>query len=81
MDEMTSREEKMTIRKQFSRIGRIYFIFAIAAFVVQIVAITLVQRYAPNLLHNSAVSLLISMAPLYGKIGRASCRERVYEAV
>ena len=66
MDEMTSREEKMTIRKQFSRIGRIYFIFAIAAFVVQIVAITLVQRYAPNLLHNSAVSLLISMAPLYG---------------
>ncbi len=66
MDEKTSREEKVTIRKQFSRIGGIYFMFAIVAFVVQIAALTLVQHYAPHLLYNSAVSLLISMAPLYG---------------
>lgn len=65
MDEMTSREERVNTRRHFSKLGGTYFIFAIAAYVVQIVVYELVKKLAPALLSNSAVSLLVSMAPLY----------------
>jgi len=58
-------EETKSIRSHFSKVGGIYLIFALLAFVVQNGIVWLVQSFAPKLLGNSAVALLISMVPLY----------------
>lgn len=58
-------EEKQGMRSQISKVGLIYFGFAVLAYVTQMLAGWLVQKFAPSLLENSAVSLIISMIPLY----------------
>ena len=58
-------EETKSIRNHFSKVGGIYFIFGLLAFATQNGLVWLVKSFTPRLLENTAVSLLISMIPLY----------------
>lgn len=58
-------EEQKEIRRHFSGIGRNYFIFTVISFAAQIAVIKLVRQIRPQLFTNTAVSLIISMIPLY----------------
>lgn len=59
-------DERQEMKRHFSRLGGIYFIFTILSFGVSTLIGGLVRAAAPQLLENSAVALVISMLPLYG---------------
>lgn len=58
-------EDKMSIQKHFAKIGGIYLLLAVLSQGLQALLSVVLERFAPAVLENTALTLIISMIPLY----------------
>lgn len=62
---MMQADEVRAARKHFSRLGMRFMVGTIVIFVLQTLALEIADRFAPDLLNDMNIYLLVSMMPMY----------------